>query len=150
MDRVKSFFITLVCMIAIPLLGISTSYFVGIKYNSEFLHALSKLYVVDQESLSKLNISFASYCAKSDADEKMCSYAKSIDLLSNASMLMLALGIGLVLFIILARMSIGTNRGRLALIFNPTTIIAVCALSLSVLVQSGILTYAVYLLESTF
>lgn len=150
MDRLKGFLITLACMIAIPLLGILTSYVVGIKYNSQFLKAVSESLNVDKERLSEVNISITSYCAKADAGEKVCSFVKNIDLLNYASMVMLALGIGLVLFVILARISVGRNRVRLAWIFNPTTIIAVGALSLSVFVQSGILTYAVYLLESTF
>lgn len=142
--------LTLIFVTAVPILGIFTSYVVGNNYNEQFVETIAKVYETDVSKVKEAGISLSTYCQKPDASQEVCSFDREIKLLKDASSFTTFLGLGLIGFIFIAKLYAGKSRDRLASVFNPTTVIAVGILSISMLIQGGIFTYAVYLLEATF
>jgi Zn-dependent protease with chaperone function len=148
--KFKNLALVLLFVTAVPILGIFTSAVIGSRYNAEFVQMFSQEVNVPISKVHEMGISVESFCKRSDAVKEICSFQDTIDLLRNSSLITTFLGLGLIVFIFLAKLIAGRDRKKLAVVFNPTTVIALCVLSVSMLMQSGIFTYAIYLLEATF
>ncbi len=150
MNRLKNIFVTLGFLVIVPILGTVTSLAVGYEYNNLFTEALTENTPLSSTEIKELGVNLSNYCQKEDASKEICEFQKEIDLLFQISVITAINGIGLIFLIFLGKLVAGKNRTVLANIINPITVLIISGLSISLLIQTGIFTYSIYLLESTY
>ena len=148
-NRFLVFLIVLVLLLFIPFVGLLVSHLIEGKYEANFVQYITSNFNISNEQIKLTGMTLEKVC-KNETTFSMCSSKNDLDLLKIASILSIIFGFGLVFFVILARKIIGLNRKILALLFSPITILTMFGLSLSIVVQGGILIFCIYISEVVY
>lgn len=140
----------LLCLFAIPLLGILVGKTVEGTYENTFQDAVAKQYSVDKATVVAKGITLDTICSSADRAEDTCSYLDNIRLLQRGSAYTTALGVGMLVLIFGAKLLSGRNRDRLALLFGPTIRLVLLLLAISIFAQGAIAVYGIYTVESVY
>jgi Zn-dependent protease with chaperone function/uncharacterized tellurite resistance protein B-like protein len=125
-------------MLAIPAIGFGVSFWIISFINAD----LAKDGIPPYQTICALPDVLA------DPDwQAACDEFSQIQLLGDASILAAVIAVGVLALYLLASVVAGKNRSRIALIFPPLVGFSLLAVSISVLLQGGILTYAAYIGE---
>lgn len=151
-NKFKSFVFAALGLLAIPLIGLLIGYNISSKYESEFVSAIADEYKVSTSKVEEVGLSLTKLCAdnKDSALNEVCGYVDNINLLIDASLATLAIGIVLLLSIFLLKQFIGLSRTKLAILFNPIATLSIVVISISTLLQGAILVYGFYIAEVVY
>jgi Zn-dependent protease with chaperone function len=137
-------------VIAIPLLGFFTGFFIESAFENSFKSRITQSYGSSGKKLAKV-FSLKKVCSVPSIYSKIsssCDHLSSMLFLKNGSLLIGIGGLALIGFIFMIAKVSKNNRKVLAKLFKPGLNITLGVLFIIIIAQGAIATYSVYLIES--